>query len=83
MAKEFLTDEQVESEIGRLLDSDEVKLAKKEMRLRYRRRQYLYQLRTMEKRGKELMESGISLGNIEDMILAAELDSADEMKGDE
>lgn len=34
MAKDFLTDEQVEAEIERLLDSPLVKLAKKEERIR-------------------------------------------------
>ena len=65
MAKDFLTDEQVEFEIDRLLNSDAVKLAKKETRIKLRRRQYMYQLRTMEKRGKELKKKGITLENIE------------------
>ena len=66
MAREsLLTDEQVEMEIARLWNSPEVKLAKKEMNLRYKRRQYLYQLRAMEKRGKQLMEQGIDSENIE------------------
>lgn len=65
MSKDFLTDEQVEIEIERLLNSDAVKLAKKETRIKLRRRQYMYQLRTMEKRGKELKKKGITLENIE------------------
>ena len=64
-AKDFLTDEQVELEIDRLLKSDAVKLAKKETRIKLRRRQYMYSLRTMEKRGKELKKQGITLDNIE------------------
>ena len=63
--KDFLTDEQVELEIDRLLKSDAVKLAKKETRIKLRRRQYMYSLRTMEKRGKELKKQGITLDNIE------------------
>ena len=63
--KDFLTDEQVEMEISRLLNSDAVKLAKKETRIKLRRRQYMYGLRTMEKRGKELAKQGITLDNIE------------------
>jgi hypothetical protein len=55
----------VEIEIERLLNSDAVKLAKKETRIKLRRRQYMYQLRTMEKRGKELKKKGITLENIE------------------
>lgn len=78
MKSEFITDEQVEKEIARLTESDEVKLAKKEMRLKYKRRQYLYQLRSYEKRGKELEEAGITLENIEEMMAAAELEKESE-----
>ena len=43
--KEYgLTDEQVEAEIERLNASEAVALARREARLRYKRRQYLYQL---------------------------------------
>lgn len=68
MSKDILTDEQVELEISRLLASEEVQLAKKEVRIKYKRRQYLYQLRSMEKRGKKLMEDGITSENIERML---------------
>lgn len=60
MAKEFLTDEEVEQEIERLTASDHVKLARKEIRLKYKRRQVLYSLRNLEKRGKELAAAGIT-----------------------
>ena len=56
----FLTDEQVEAEIERLNASEAVALARREQRLRYRRRQYLYQLRDLEKKGKALMKAGIT-----------------------
>lgn len=65
MAKDFLTDEQVELEIERLLQSEDVQLAKKEIRIKYKRRQYMYQLRNMEKRGKQLASDGVTLDNIE------------------
>lgn len=65
MAKDILTDEQVEMEIERLQNSDAVKLAKKEMNIKYKRRQYMYQLRCMEKRGKQLQSEGITLENME------------------
>ena len=67
MAKEFLTDEQVEAEIAKLLKSPDVKLAKKEMRIRYRRRQYLYGLRNLEKKGKEFADAGITMEMLENM----------------
>jgi hypothetical protein len=55
-----LTDEQVEREIERLTASPLVALARREQRLKYKRRQFLYQLRDLEKRGKALIESGIT-----------------------
>ena len=63
--KDFLTDEQVEKEIERLQKSDLVKLARKEERIRYRRRQYLYALRGYEKKGKELAKAGITMEMLE------------------
>lgn len=62
MAKEFgLTDEQVEQEIERLRQSPLVALARREQRLRYKRRQFLYQLRDLEKKGLALMKAGITM----------------------
>lgn len=55
-----LTDEQVEEEIARLNASEAVALARYEQRVKYRRRQYLYQLRDLEKKGKALMQAGIT-----------------------
>lgn len=56
----FLTDEQVEAEIERLNKSEAVALARREARLKYRRRQMLYNLRDLEKKGKALMAAGIT-----------------------
>ena len=64
MAKEWLTDEEVEVEIAKLTESEEVRLARKEARLKYKRRQHLYGLRALEKRGKQLMEEGYTYDNI-------------------
>lgn len=55
-----LTDKQVEKEIERLSGSEAVALARQEKRVKYKRRQYLYQLRWLEKRGKELQEQGVT-----------------------
>ena len=74
MANDFLTDEEVENEIERLKQSPMVALARKEQRIRYRRRQALYQLRNLEKRGKELSESGIT------MEFLSGLESTDELE---
>lgn len=65
--KPTLTDEQVEREIARLLNDDAVKLAKYEEKVRCRRRQYLYQLRTYESKGKKLMAAGITEQVIDQM----------------
>ena len=61
MKKDWLTDEQVEKEIAKLQDSPLVQLARKEERIRYKRRQYLYTLRSFEKKGRELEKAGITL----------------------
>lgn len=65
MKETILTDEQVEREIERLLESPLVKLAKKDELIRYRRRQYLYKLRGYEKKGKELADAGITIEILE------------------
>lgn len=69
----FLTDEQVEREIERLNASEAVALARRKARLEYRRRQYLYQLRDLEKKGKALMAAGITRE-----VLDAMYESSDE-----
>lgn len=65
--KNPLTDEQVEIEIERLKDSYYVKLAKKEEQIRLRRRQYLYCLRSYERKGLELAKAGITIEMLEGM----------------
>lgn len=62
-----LTDAQVEQEIERLKESPYVKLAKKDEAIRYRRRQYLYQLKSYEKKGQELSKAGITIEILESM----------------
>ena len=65
--EKWLTDEEVEREIERLKDSEAVKLARKKMRLEYRRRQALYTLRDLEKKGKALMAAGITSEMLDQM----------------
>ena len=67
MAKNWLTDEQVEEQIAELKQSEYVKLARKELRMKYKRRQTLYQLRNLEKRGRELSDAGISYDMLDDL----------------
>lgn len=73
MARE-LTDAQVEMEIARLNASEEVRLARQEQKIKFKRRQYLYQLRWMEKRGEQLMNEGITMENIEEMMFGGKID---------
>lgn len=62
------TDEEVELEIHRLQQSEDVKLAKKEQDIKYRRRQMMWNLQFMEKRGKQLKEMGCTFENIEEVL---------------
>lgn len=79
MAREIMTDEMVEQEISRLLESDLVKLGRKEERIKMRRRQYMYTLRSMERRGKQLAAEGYTLENIAERMLG-DLDGIDEVE---
>jgi hypothetical protein len=77
MAREFLTDDEVEAEIERLTKSEAVKLARREQRIKYRRRQQLYTLRAYEKRGKQLMAEGVTMEALD--ILDASIDTENEI----
>lgn len=75
MPKEFLTDEAVEKEIARLTKTEAVRLARREQRLKYKRRQQLYTLRALEKRSLQLMAEGVTLEALD--ILAAAVEDVD------
>lgn len=64
----FATEADVEAEIERLLDSPAVRLAKKAEAIRNRRRQYMYQLRSYEKKGIEMLAHGIMMDDLESMF---------------
>ena len=53
-----MTDDELNAEIKRLTTSEAVRLARAEQREKYRKQQYLYQLRNLEKRGNELIRLG-------------------------
>ena len=75
MAKrDYLSDEEVEQEIERLLESPDVKLAKKDEYVKNRRRQYLYSLRSYEKKGKELAKAGITMRLLDSMLKGCGID---------
>ena len=67
MAREFMTDEMVDEEILRLQASPHVTLARREEAIRNRKRNYMYQLRMYEKKGKQLEAQGITLEELEEM----------------
>ena len=72
--RNWKTDEEVENEIEKLKNSEFVKLAEKEIRVRYKRRKYLYVLRNREKHGRELAATGITW----DILDALDKEAGDE-----
>lgn len=62
-----LTDEEVEAEIEELSGSYYVALARRQQRLEYRRRQRLYLLRDLEKKGRALAAAGIDRKKLDEM----------------
>lgn len=78
MKKDYLTDEQVEREIERLSESEAVRLARLEQRIKNRRRQYMYQLRWIEKRGKQLLKDGITEEDLLKLDVDIEEDDSNE-----
>lgn len=75
MPREFLTDEEVEAEIQRLTKSEAVKLARREQRIKYRKRQQLYTLRAYEKRGRQLMAEGVTMEALD--LMDVDIDSTE------
>lgn len=67
MSKDYVCDEMVDQEILRLQASPYVKLARREEAIRNRKRQYMYQLRSYEKKGKALEAQGITLESLNEM----------------
>lgn len=74
MANKKWTDEAVEIEIRRLKASDDVKLGKREQAIKYRRRQQMWGLQGLERRGKELKEMGCTYDNIEEVLFGGPVD---------
>ena len=71
----ILTNDAFKEEIERLKAIEHVKLARKEQRLKYKQRQFLYQLRNLEKRGKALAAKGYTLDNVEAMLSQVEAEA--------
>lgn len=71
-------DEEVEQEIELLRLNPDVQLARLELRLKYKRRQRLYALRNLAKRGKELREQGYTYENLSSQLVEKEPNEEDE-----
>lgn len=76
MRNNNLTDAQVDTEIERLNASPFVKLARKERSVRYARRRYMYDLRRLEQRGKELADAGYTLESLDELDIEGMEDDA-------
>lgn len=61
-------DAALEAEIARLREDEHVKLAKRYNYARNRRKQYLYQLRYYQKKGRELAALGVTMDNLNEML---------------
>lgn len=61
-------DAALEAEIARLREDEHVKLAKRYKYARTRRKQYLYQLRYYQKKGRELAALGVTMDNLDEML---------------
>ena len=72
MKRAFITDSEVEKELEELKQSPFVALARREQRLKYKYRQQLYNLRNLEKRGRELASIGITIDTIEEQLATLE-----------
>lgn len=78
MAKDVMTDEQIALEIERLKQSPHVKLAQKEVRVKYKQRRWLYQLRYLENRGKQLEAAGITFEALDHEEISYEVEGMTE-----
>lgn len=65
MSKKILTDEEVEEEIKRLTEDEDVRLARAELRINYKSRQYLRQLRYLKRRGQKIRNNPEYSGLVE------------------
>lgn len=69
-ANQHDADAALETEIARLREDEHVKLAKRYDYARNRRKQYLYQLRWYQKKGRELAALGVTMDNLNEMLCA-------------
>lgn len=65
-------DAAIEAEIANLRADEYVRLAKRYEYARNRRKQYLYQLRYYQKKGRELADLGVTMENLDEMLCSSE-----------
>ena len=65
-------DAAIEAEIAHLRSDEYVRLAKRYEYARTRRKQYLYQLRYFQKKGRELAALGVTMENLDEMLCSSE-----------
>ena len=65
-------DAAIEAEIAHLRADEYVRLAKRYEYARNRRKQYLYQLRSFQKKGRELAALGVTMENLDEMLCSSE-----------
>ena len=64
-------DAAIEAEIAHLRADEYVRLAKRYEYARTRRKQYLYQLRYYQKKGRELADLGVTMENLDEMLCSS------------
>ena len=69
-----ITSDDIEAEIAALRADPDVQLVKAVERARNSRRQYLYCLRSMKKKGQMLRESGVTLELLKAIVNGVDLD---------
>ena len=74
MARKLWTDEEVEIESHRLQNSDDVKLARREQNIKYQRRQQMWSLQCLERRGRQLREMGITSDNMRERLFGDDME---------
>ena len=67
MAQEY-SENDLDREITLLQDSPYVALARRAQRARYQKQQKLYQLRWLEKRGRQLHEAGVTMESLAEQM---------------
>ena len=65
-------DAAIEAEIANLRADEYVRLAKRYEYARTRSKQYLYQLRYFQKKGRELAALGVTMENLDEMLCSSE-----------